>query len=458
MRRSFWRFLAAASLMLAPAGAADRPRYGDALRMEIRAAIPRLDPAADDRLAALVFEGLVRLDEKGRPQPSLALSWRRDAANKRWQFELRGGVQLHDGSLLTPGVVAAALEQSDSSRTVRASGASIVIQSRQPMPGLLWELARKRNAIAVRTSDEALVGTGPFRVAEWEPGRRALLAANENYWGGRPFLDAVEIQMGRPFREQMIDLELGRVDVVEISPGEMRGAAQRGWRIWSSAPVELWALVFNRGRAAVQDARVRESIGLSVDRPAIHAVLLQKQGEPAGSLLPQWLSGYAFLFPTVRSLDTARGKPPARQLSLVYDPSDTLARVVAERIALNARDAGITLRVSAQSSADDYDVLLARARIHSTDPGEALIGVARALGWTELPNLDYPAAAGSLYEAELGMLEGAWVIPLFHLPDTYGLNPRVKNWMQPGTFRLDKWRLENVWLAVSPEASAETQR
>jgi hypothetical protein len=34
----------------------------------------------------------------------------------------------------------------------------------------------------------------------------------------------------------------------------------------------------------------------SLDRKTMANALLQKQAEPASSLLPQWLSGYAFLF------------------------------------------------------------------------------------------------------------------------------------------------------------------
>ena len=49
--------------------------------------------------------------------------------------------------------------------------------------------------------------------------------------------------------------------------------------------------------AAAYDPRFTQALSLAIDRAAIVNVLLQRQGEPAGSLLPQWLSGYAFLFP-----------------------------------------------------------------------------------------------------------------------------------------------------------------
>ena len=48
----------------------------------------------------------------------------------------------------------------------------------------------------------SLSGTGPFRVARWEAGKAATLTAHERHWKGRPYLDSIEIQMGRTPRDQ----------------------------------------------------------------------------------------------------------------------------------------------------------------------------------------------------------------------------------------------------------------
>src|SRR5437879_11719713 len=85
-----------------------------------------------------------------------------------------------------------------------------------------------------------------------------------------------------------------------------RRASQSGGKTWSSLPVELLALVFLRDRPAVQEARLRQAMAFSIDRAAIWSVLLQRQGEVAGGLLPQWLSGYAFLFSTPVVLQRAK--------------------------------------------------------------------------------------------------------------------------------------------------------
>jgi len=141
-----------------------------------------------------------------------------------------------------------------------------------------------------------------FVITHWEAGRRAVYEADENAAAGRPFLDTVEIELARALREQSIDLELGKTDVVELGPAELR-RQPAGRKVWGSAPVRLVALVFG---PRVEDARIREALALAVDRAAIHNVLLQRQGEVSAALLPQWLSGYAFLFPV--AADAARAR------------------------------------------------------------------------------------------------------------------------------------------------------
>src|ERR1039457_1913155 len=90
--------------------------------------------------------------------------------------------------------------------------------------------------------------------------------------------------------------------VVELGANEPRRPTS-GRKVWSSAPVRVLAVVFH---PRIADARIREALALAVDRTAIYNVLLQRQGEISGALLPQWLSGYAFLFPTTIDLARAR--------------------------------------------------------------------------------------------------------------------------------------------------------
>jgi len=285
---------------------------------------------------------------------------------------------------------------------------------------------------------------GAFALARWEAGRRTIYDANENAPGGRPFVDTIEILMGRSLRDQSNDLELGKADIVELGPAELR-RQPAGRRVWSSAPVRLLVLVFG---SRVEDVRIRQALALAVDRSSIHAALFQRMGEVSGALLPQWLSGYAFVFPT--AVDTARARMllagvPAGARTLTLTTDDAALRPVAERIALNARDAGLTLAIPPQSApAGENAVRLVEVRIGSADPGQALAGLASALGLPQPLRGDSPEA---LLRAERALIEGSRVIPLMHLPDVYGVSPRVKG--GPGITPLGEWRFENLWLAES---------
>ncbi len=422
MRRSACRFLAVLSLIATAATGepAARPRYGGTLRVQMRVSAESLD-LRDDSLASLVFDRLVILDEHDRPAPALAVDWQHDAEKKRWQFRLRSGVKFHDGTPVEPAAVAEALRAT-------ASGESVVFQFDRPRPGLLLELSGVRGSIFRRTADGAFVGSGPFRVTAWEPHQRAIFSANEEHWAGRPFVDAVEIHFGRQPREQAIDLEVGKADLVEVSPGEVRRLAQRGIKTWTSRPAELLVVT-----AALDDARLREAVALSIDRAGIHGVLLQRQGEVAGGLLPQWLSGYAFLFSTGRDLERARqlaaGAQP-RSLLLAYDPSDPVARLVADRVVVNAREAGIALRTAPEAAMSH--LTLRRHRITSADAASLPVLLKSSISDAVTPE--------EAYEAERTAINSFVVIPIVHLADIYGLGPRVRNWRG--------WRLDQVWLEV----------
>jgi len=297
---------------------------------------------------------------------------------------------------------------------------------------------------AVETPDPPQDGPGiadlgaAFSITRWEGGRSAVYAADSNAPGGRPFLDGVEIQMARPLREQAIDLELGKADLVELGPNELRRTSA-GRRVWRSAPVRLLALVFGPD---VADPRVREALALSVDRAAIHSVLLQRQGEVAGGLLPQWISGYAFLFSTTPDPARARSlagplPPPLRALKLSYQ--DPAWRGVADRIAVNARDAGLTVTAAPANPA--ADVRLVEVRITSAEPWGALAALAASLA---LPEPPHAGSAEALFAAKRSLLADFRVIPLLHLPYVYGVSARVRG--GPGITPLGEWRFEKLWL------------
>jgi peptide/nickel transport system substrate-binding protein len=460
MPRFIYPLLAAASLLIGwHAGEIlARPRYGGTLRIETHETIRGLDPAewssgiesTKEKLISLIFERLVRLDANGRPQGALALSWQHDARSRRWRFRLRTDVKFHDGTVLTPELAATALRVSTTDWKPSAQGEVLLIESDKPRPDLLCDLAQASHSIFLRGADQKVFGTGPFQLAEWDPGRRAVLSANEQHWAGRPFLDSLTIQMGRPLAEQLMDLELGKTDFVEIWPNEMRRLPKDA-RTWQSSPHVLIALALERGRPALEDAQLREALALSIDRAAMHSWLLQKQGEITAALLPQKLSGYAFLFPAKADMKKARqlvSKPgqATPPLTMVYDALDPLARSMAERIAVNAREAGITINVSSRQA--NPDIRLLRLPVRTPMPASALANLLASLHLTDIASLPENASIEAIHDAESAAVSSYRVIPLFHVPEIFGSNPQLKTWTTTGVDPFGEWHFEDMWLEI----------
>jgi peptide/nickel transport system substrate-binding protein len=474
---AFAALLALGAAAIAPnAAASTRPQRGGTLRVQMREQIATIDPrqwpsppaqaAAAERVDSLVFDRLARLDEHGTLQPALAISWQHDAQSRRWQFRLREDVKFSDGSPLTPPVAALALQQLlGASFDVSATADSIVIQAEHSLPDFPTELAAGRYFIFHVAEDNSLAGSGPFRLTEW-PTRgdsaHAVLVANESCWAGRPFVDKIELLMGVDSQQQANAISFGQADVVELPASQVRRTAQRGVRTASSDPVELFALVFDASRPAVQDARFRQAISLSIDRASIADVILQKQGVSAGGLLPNWISGYAHLFPVASDLPrakdllTASGRELSRSMPLVlsYDSGDAEARAVADRVAVNLREVGIKVQVSGQvadgkTKPPAADLRLVRHRIAAPDPAAALSELLNSLGETAM-NLETPE---QIYTAERATIDAFRVIPLVHVSESYGLSPQVRDWMAP---RWGGWRLEDVWLGPPSAAGGNS--
>ncbi|HYM78430.1 MAG TPA: ABC transporter substrate-binding protein [Candidatus Dormibacteraeota bacterium] len=452
MRHIAWNWFVASSLLLGALAleAETRPRYGGTLHVTMRAALTSLDPAdgsqpdsfARRSVTALLFDTLVSVDESGHVKPALAESWQLARGNQRRQFRLRHGIRFHDGTPLTGEAAASSLRAANPSWVVISEGDSVIIECDSPDPAPLAELALSRNAIVKRDADNKLIGTGAFHVVDWQPGKKLSLAAEEEHWSGRPFLEGIEIEMGRSFRDQMTALELGKAELVEVAPEQTHRVSQAGHSLTSSAPTELLALLFTREASSPEGKLLREALGLSVERGSIRNVLLQGAGQPAASLLPTWISGYGFVFKAEADLPRARQlRDQVRTIpawTIGYDGSDPLARLLAERVALNAKDAGLSLQPSASASSD---VRLVRIPLAASDPWITLQELAAQSGLPAMKSKSGPTE--DLYAAEQAELATGRLIPLFHLPASYTSSSGLRNW----ALRIDgSWDVANAWL------------
>jgi len=424
-----------------------RPHYGGTLRVEI-AGDGITSP--DATLLHLVLDGLTRTAPDGSPQPALATDWKSSNGGRRWEFTLRDGVTFHTGFPLTADRAADSLTTDCRGNcpwtSLKAHANTLVFTSDAPMPELPFLLAEARFLITLTDAGEGkappcCIGTGPYQLTDHH-GPSFILAANDSYWTGRPYADTIELVTGRSVRDQWLDLSVGRADVVQVPPEELRLAQQQRMTVLSSPPVDLLALqISSNGPLANQP--LRAAISLAVDRAALFNVIFQKQGEITASILPQEFSGYAFLFPAERDLTKAqelRGgvRPPT--LSLGFEGAGSM-QLAAQRLALNLREAGFDVQVT---GASHPDLLLRSIPLASADPAAALETVLSAAGETTPLAATSPTA---VYRAEHDFLDRKTLVPLLDLPRAYAVGPRVRDLSLDSDGTPD---LADAWLEAAP--------
>jgi peptide/nickel transport system substrate-binding protein len=452
MRRFAWQWLAISSVLIGAwsARAETRPQYGGTVHVALGAAPASLDPADESQadsfarrgLIRMIFDTLVTIDESGRPVAALAESWQTTGGDQKMEIHLRHGVKFHDGEPLTGEAVAAALRRGNPTWNVRPENDSVVIELEAPDPNLLDELALPRNAIAKRDFANQLSGTGPFHIVDWQPGKRLVLAAEEDYWRGRVFVDAIELVLGRSFRDEVADMEGGRADIVEIPADQMGRIPQERYRVVHSAPVQLIGLLFTHEHSSPNEKNAREALSWTVERGSMHNVLLRGAGEESASLLPAWISGYGFLIPREADLTKARQlRDQVRTVpnwSLGYDSRDPIAGLIAQRVSLNAKDAGLSVRPDPMAA--PADLRLVRIPVVSTNPWIAFTSLLATLGLAQ-PTRTH--SLEDLYAAEQTSLASDRIVPLLYLPASYASTTTLKEWIVKPDGSLD---LANAWL------------
>lgn len=249
-------FLGSASLMaaglavggsiLAPfrANAQDAtPKKGGRVRLATvdSTSADSLDPAntptfTDIIRSYFVFEKLTEIDPAGNVVPQLATAWSSNADASVWTFELRQGVVFHNGKTLTPADVVYSyqriLKKETASqginfltalKTARADGGKIVFELSEPYAEFPFIASMRWMAIVPEgsmTFPKDAIGTGPWKVADFQPGITALFTRNENYWrSGLPYIDEIESFGIGEESARLSALLSGDADIVQsISP------------------------------------------------------------------------------------------------------------------------------------------------------------------------------------------------------------------------------------------------
>ena len=362
-----------------------------------------LDPAClnetpSQELLQNIFEGLVFFDSSNRIAPRLAQSWDLSADGRTYTFHLRKGARFHNGRPLSSTDVKYSLERAlwkETKSGVAATylagiegSAEVAAGARRDLPGItcpdpqtvailltqprgyfLGELAYSTGWVVCREAIEknggvlderALVGTGPFALAGYRHGYGFTLAANRDYWGGRPKLDRIERPIIRDPQTAHIRFENGEIDFTGITPADslrdLRNPALKDQVHLLPAADTLFVVMQPKLQPAFADVRVRRAVALAVNRDDVARIASQGIWTRADSFLPPGFPGYNPSFRRIlydpvaaRKLLAAAGFPNGREfpeLTLVYGQSSAEIAAVAQILRDNLRaNLGITVNL-----------------------------------------------------------------------------------------------------------------
>jgi peptide/nickel transport system substrate-binding protein len=317
-----WTIVTLSILTLVIAPSACRRNRGSGFVIALSDNVKTIDPigspsvdAASERVRSLMFNSLVKKDEKFDYVPELASSIQRSEDGLTFTFVLRDGVTFHDGrpfssadakytldTVLASTFAKAAsfFEGSGANKTsfvksVEAPDArTLVIQLNKQWTGLLPNLVPI--AIIPKDSYESQkthpLGTGPFKFKSYDSSQGVVdLEANQNYFDGAPHIASLRARVISDSNALQAELRSGRVDLAplptSLSPDAIKslGAdANLTAHKFNGSNVNL--LTFNTAEAPLDNVKVRQAIAYAVDREAMIRDLLQGQGQTAHSILP----------------------------------------------------------------------------------------------------------------------------------------------------------------------------
>lgn len=307
---------------------------GGMLHVPIGGMVTTLDPALADaqeqvEVVPSIFETLTRATHDARIVPWLAAEFRAEEDGRRYRFRLRDGVRFHDGRRLSARDVRYSFERMLQSgggsrwlfspmRGAKAllngeagdlagfrihSAAEFSIELEEPVSFFPALLSNPAMAIGPEGSEPggsgpgSWVGTGPFRVVAFEPGRRLELERNRTYWRAEyPRSESLVFSFGVPPEEILAGFRAGRFSLASDLLTSDAEALQRdpefgaGYR--ENPRLMTYFVLFNTHRGPLADRALRQRLARAVDVPRLVRQTLGRLAIPAHGLIPPGLLGH----------------------------------------------------------------------------------------------------------------------------------------------------------------------
>ncbi len=279
----------------------ESPQSGGTLNVGMLVEPPALDPfhqAADARIrvTVLMYQGLFYEGADGEAKPLLAESYEVSEDGLEYTFRLREGVTFHAGGEMTAEDVAYSYNYiRDAENGSPGARDFAIIQSvevvdpltvkmtlSEPNAALPMTLGNKYGAVipagyfddenARTRMNSQSVGTGPFKLVEFNPNQNLLMARHDEYWeDGAPYLDEVNFAFLPNSASMLVALRNNRIDVVNLSRPQDVAQVEgiEGLEIERFASLNQKTIDLGAETEPLDDVRVRQAISLAVDKDEI---------------------------------------------------------------------------------------------------------------------------------------------------------------------------------------------
>lgn len=332
------------------------------LIMALESGFPSLDPLhvsnlAERQVALMVMDPLFDLGADGELVPVLATGFEVLDEGHRYRISLREGVRFHDGTRFDAAAVQINLDRMrDPDNACRCLPLLDDIESIEVIdehhvdihlvkpnatipavlaaaPGLM--VSPSWIALAGDSESRHPVGAGPFRLTEWQRGRRIVLKDNPDYWHpDRPHLKRLELRPLPNEESRHAALLAGDVDVIQTPHPRFSAqyADNPAYALMTSEGLGSVFLMMNTREPPFDDPRVRRAIAHATDRELFVSAIFQDQYPVADNPVGPGSWGHSRVpdFPAHdpsrarELLDSAEG-PIEFELSIVNAPFMSIA-------------------------------------------------------------------------------------------------------------------------------------
>ncbi|MDP3761193.1 MAG: ABC transporter substrate-binding protein [Ramlibacter sp.] len=383
-RRTFVK--SATALMIASSAEcsyAQAPARGGTLRISVSQRINTLNPlrhsnTSDYMTGELMYSGLCRLGRKMEALPDLATEWRSNAALTEWTFKLRPRAMFRgvNREVKPRDVVASfrAIKDPASGSPARASLdlVSDVVESGPFEVRVILKDAYSDLPVALAHNNARIVpadivekdlklletgdyGTGPFKLAQYEPGRLLRVERDARYFkGDKPYLDAVEQRLYPDLAAEYAALANGESDILLglAETDYARAVANKALNVQRVRSGRFFNLVMRCDQKPFNDLRVRKAMQMAVDRESLLELVLQGFGKVGAD------NPISAEYPFARDIKPAKYDPAQAKRLLAeagYPNGLKITLFCANRPA--ARSAlGVAIKEMARSAGFDIDV------------------------------------------------------------------------------------------------------